>query len=202
MNAHPVDDLELYALGDLEPSERAAIEAHVAECASCRHTVGEAEESLAALADALPRYRLPQPRRAQRYGALAAAFVAGLILAGGSLVGYDRLHPQPLGDDVRAQVAMTHAHFLHVSLEPVSAGAPAAKVVYARDRRWLYALADDSRRPYDLVEIDARGTKHDLGRLAAHDGSSSLFVSLTAPAGRDEVDLVAGDQVVARGTLR
>ncbi|MBV8355632.1 MAG: zf-HC2 domain-containing protein, partial [Candidatus Eremiobacteraeota bacterium] len=58
MSVHPTDDLELYALGDLEASERSTIEAHLAQCATCRRAVGEAEETLAALADALPRYRM------------------------------------------------------------------------------------------------------------------------------------------------
>jgi len=39
MSAHEqfVDDLTLYALGLLEGSERAALQAHLAQCAACRH---------------------------------------------------------------------------------------------------------------------------------------------------------------------
>ena len=46
---HVDENAELYALGTLSDTDRAAVDAHVATCASCAQRVGEAEETVAAL---------------------------------------------------------------------------------------------------------------------------------------------------------
>ena len=48
---HPVDDLALYALDALEGDEADAVEAHLAECASCQRELATHEEALAALVE-------------------------------------------------------------------------------------------------------------------------------------------------------
>ncbi|MBV8074668.1 MAG: zf-HC2 domain-containing protein [Candidatus Eremiobacteraeota bacterium] len=204
MSAHLGDDLELYALGDLSSGERAKVEAHVADCAECARALGEAEQSLAELSGLLPSYRAPRrPQQRGRWsrltgGALAAAFVVGMIVAGGT-VGYLDHTAVVANDDARARVAMLHSHFAHVPLEPVAAGAPRAKIVYPPDRSWLYAIVDDGRPGYRLIARDG-ATARDLGTLAAHDETSSLFV--TGPGDVHVVELVLDGRVVARGMLR
>lgn len=197
---HPGDDLQLYALGDLAPEERNAVEAHLADCAECSRIVGEAEKTLADLTGLLPPFRAPRRARftpAFWRGAVAAAFIAGLILAGSTL---GLLHQaQNRNDDVRAQLAMTHAHFGHVQLTPLAEGAPAAKVIFARDRSWLYAIVDDGRAAFQLVGVDAAG-RHVLGTLAGHGSTSSLFVDKLPEV--SQVELVSGDRAIARGMLK
>lgn len=205
MSTHLGDELELYALGDLSPEERANVEEHLATCEECVRALATAEETLAQMTSLLPAYRAPR-RSALRdlwmmpaaRMAIAAAFVVGLLVAAGTLP-FISLRPGTTGQDARAQIAMTRAHFEHVQLEPLVAGAPAIKVIYARDRSWMYAIADDGRPGYHLHLSEGSGASHDLGELVTHDGSSSLFVE-HPPAG-NELQLVSNDRILARGML-
>ena len=206
MSTHLGDEIELYALGDLLPEERAAVEAHLATCMDCTRAVGEAEQTLAEFAELLPAYRAPRATRAHTSapwrGAIAAAFIAGLLVAGAALAFINRT---TVGDttigqqDVRAQIAMVNSHFNHTTLAPVSAGAPAAKVIFARDKAWLYAIVNDGDPGYHLLAV-AGNTRRDLGALTAHGATASVFVE--HPPLLSEVELVHGDRVVARGMLR
>lgn len=49
---HPLDDLAVYAVDALEPNERAAVEAHLAGCASCRAELAGHLDTLARLTEA------------------------------------------------------------------------------------------------------------------------------------------------------
>jgi anti-sigma-K factor RskA len=51
---HPMDDLAVYAVDALEPNERAAVEAHLAGCASCRAELAGHLDTLARLTEAFP----------------------------------------------------------------------------------------------------------------------------------------------------
>jgi anti-sigma-K factor RskA len=57
MNGHPTrpEDFDLYALGALEDTEKAAIESHIAACAECAKELSEAQGRIALLAFAAPR---------------------------------------------------------------------------------------------------------------------------------------------------
>jgi len=205
MSTHLGDELELYALGDLSPEERANVESHLATCDECLQALGVTEEALARMTSLLPSYRAPR-RSALRNlwtmpvarTAIAAAFVIGLLVAAGTLP-FLSVRPGTSDQDARAQIAMTHAHFEHIELAPLVAGAPAVKVIYARDRSWMYAIADDGRPGYHLFIVGESRRPQDLGELAAHDGSASLFVE-HPPAG-NELQLVSNDRVLARGML-
>ncbi|MGH7661701.1 MAG: zf-HC2 domain-containing protein [Vulcanimicrobiaceae bacterium] len=201
MNEHYSEELELYALGDLDEQDRAAIEAHALTCAECARRLGEAEETLASMSSLLPAYRAPQRRpstwKPTARIAVAAAFVAGLLVAAFTLAFVNV--GSGSNDDVRAQIAMTHAHFQHVQLAPVAAGAPAAKVIYAQDRSWLYVIVDDGRSGYRLLSAGPSGA-HELAALVAHGGSSSVFIE--HPPDSSTLELALGSSVVARGTLR
>ncbi len=52
--SHAGDAAELHALGLLDPEERAMLERHIVGCPECLRRVGQAEESVAHMASALP----------------------------------------------------------------------------------------------------------------------------------------------------
>lgn len=97
-----------YVLGALEPAERASVESHLQDCASCRDEVAglaglpgllgrvsEAEVVAAAavtdqrLLDRLLARAAVEARRRRRRGILAAAAAAVLLGTGGTAVGLD-----------------------------------------------------------------------------------------------------------------
>ncbi len=199
---HLGDLAELYVLGELDPSERAAVEAHIAGCMPCLRRVGEAEETLlalerGALAEPTPelldrRMRFGVPPR--RYAAYALAAAAGLVLGILTMLpGYFRPHaPQA------ALVAMIHSHFNHAQFAAVgSAHAPPAKVICARDRSWLFIVADGSER-YAVYAIEGT-TATRLGELQPQGATSSLYVA-HAPAA-SAVELRDGATIVERAAL-
>ncbi|MGA3037826.1 MAG: zf-HC2 domain-containing protein [Vulcanimicrobiaceae bacterium] len=205
MSTHLGDELELYALGDLSPEERAEVEQHLATCDECIHALAAAEETLAQMTSLLPAYRAPRRTTLRNMWtmpaariAIAAAFVVGLLVAVGTLP-FLTIKPGISSQDARAQIAMTHSHFEHVQLTPLIAGAPAVKVIYARDRAWMYAIADDGRPGYHLYLAAGSSPPQDLGELVAHDGSASLFVE-HPPAG-NVLLLVTNGRSLARGML-
>ena len=67
---------ELYALGALEPSEGAAVEAHVAGCASCARALAVARASIAMLEDATTTRLEPPERLASRIARSARTAVS------------------------------------------------------------------------------------------------------------------------------
>ncbi len=205
MSTHLGDELELYALGDLSPEERASVEQHLATCDECIRALAAAEETLAQMTSLLPAYRAPRRTALRNLWtmpaarmAIAAAFVVGLLVAAGTLP-FLGVKSGTSGQDARAQIAMTHAHFEHVQLAPLVTGAPSVKVIYARDRAWIYAIADDGRPGYHLYLAAGSSPPHDLGELVAHEGSASLFVE-HPPAG-NVLLLVSNDRTLARGML-
>ncbi|MBV8424399.1 MAG: zf-HC2 domain-containing protein [Candidatus Eremiobacteraeota bacterium] len=205
MSAHLGDELELYALGDLSAEERAAVEQHLESCDTCVRALGEAEEALAQMTSLLPAYRAPKRTQLRNFWAIpaarmaiAASFVVGLLVAAGTLP-FLNARPTANSDDVRAQVAMTHAHFVHTELRALAPNAPAVKVIYARDRAWAYVIADNGLTGYHLLETAPGGSPADLGTLVAHGESASLFIDHPLPSG--ELDLVRNGQTLARGML-
>ncbi|HEY1728945.1 MAG TPA: zf-HC2 domain-containing protein [Candidatus Baltobacteraceae bacterium] len=205
MSTHLGDELELYALGDLSPEERANVEQHLATCDECIRALANAEETLAQMTSLLPAYGAPRRTTLGNFWmmpaarmAIAAAFVVGLLVAAGTIP-FLTVKPGTSSQDARAQVAMTHAHFEHIQLASLVTGAPAVKVIYARDRSWMYAIADDGRPGYHLYIAAGSSPPRDLGELVAHDGSASLFVE-RPPAG-NELLLVSNDRTLARGML-
>jgi hypothetical protein len=200
MSTHLGDELELYALGDLSADERAEVERHLETCDECTRALGATEEALARMSSLLPAYQAPKRTVLRNFWshpaarmAIAASFVVGLLVAAGTLP-FLTVRPSNDAQDIRAQIAMTHSHFEHVQLTGVVAGAPAVKVIFARDKSWLYAIVDDGRPGYHLFV-----GKNDLGELVAHDGSASLFVE--HPPSGNPLALVANDRTLARGML-
>ncbi|HTV75096.1 MAG TPA: hypothetical protein VME66_15500 [Candidatus Acidoferrales bacterium] len=207
MTDHLDDDLELYALGMLEPHEREVVDAHVAACKPCLARLIQAEEIGAALAGALPRYepspelsaRLMGRRRKPRVQAVwwmgvAAAF---LLLVGQSWRSYQ------FGTALRSQDAilatLVHSHFDHVNLT-IAQPAPGfgAKAIYARDGSWMYLIVDHAPLSLHVVVQSAAG-RQDLGAITPTNGVATLFVR---PAQRiTGIELLAGGAPAASAKL-
>jgi hypothetical protein len=56
---HVTDELELYALGALAPSDRARVAAHLSECPACREQARAIEEVVEALPETVPAREAP-----------------------------------------------------------------------------------------------------------------------------------------------
>jgi hypothetical protein len=74
--AHLRDLAELAALGALEPSEQAQVEAHVVACAACAQLLGDAQSRVAALEDAFTPQMEPPANLGARLRASAARSTA------------------------------------------------------------------------------------------------------------------------------
>jgi hypothetical protein len=215
---------ELYALGVLEPQERAQVEAHVADCADCARALGAAEATVAALDDAfVPQCEPPErldariaaaaqavvplaARRSVRRAALPApsfyATAAALLLAAGigsgALVEYSADTRQAAHDSAVLATIAT-AHFNHITLTARESSAPVSKVLYARDGAWFYLVVDSATCDCRAVVRSAAGER-DLGKLEVRGSTATLFVrDVPRPTSLELVD--ASGRVISGATL-
>jgi len=152
---HLDEEVELYALGDLDEGERRRVEQHAAACPACARRLAESCETVFELAGLLPdagEIRVPARRVRGIWSGLAVvATAAAIALAAVTALLLARLDTQ------RAELAMLQApvaamargHFAHVPLQPSDGATPRGKVIYAIDRSWSYVLVD-ARGPYAL----------------------------------------------------
>ncbi len=197
MSAHIDDDAELYALGALEASERETVDAHLATCDACTQRVADAERTVGALGSfAWGSTVAPSPRsdaRASvRWSVVAAVLAACFALA----LGFGLRERSSLAtietSDAAIVATLATSHFAHTPFVANVAGAPVAKVLYARDGSWLYVVVD-AGGAWKLFGI-AHGKPIDFGPLASRGGSSILYV---APRVRTEsLTLVTPDGTV------
>ena len=197
--AHLDDLAELYALGALPEIERAAADAHIAQCPQCARRVGEAEEAVAALVTPEPVSpqldrrvraafaRAPLPR--YLYGAVAAALILGLLP---SVAFWQR---SQVADTAQQQAlsAMVHSHFLHAPFQKLAPDAPAAKVIYARTGEWLYVIATTGKN----LTVSANGRA--LGSLSGNGTERMLFVA--HPPAVKTIELWDGTRAIARAAM-
>ena len=188
MSAHLDDEAELYPLGLLDDEERSRVELHVASCDVCARRVQQAEAAALSLAsqlsDAAPSERLKHrisgiaygtrrpPAFEQRFALAAAAVVALCILALGWQTLSLRSH---VSEQSTIMAAIVHSHFNHVAMTPLSAQPVSAKILYARDRSWIYIVAD---KPGGALVASAQtpAGERDLGDLSSAGDSAWLFV--------------------------
>ena len=145
---HLDENAELYALGELDPAERVAIEAHLATCTACVERVAEAESVVAAMAAALPAHETRRARRPASPLWLAAAAVIAIgfgILAWAEVM----LRYQSASTAIALQTLVNN-HFLHVQMTSTSATAPDEGALWAR---WLVGVRNRRR----AAEPVARG---------------------------------------------
>jgi anti-sigma factor RsiW len=195
-DTHIGENAELYALGELNELERMRVERHAGSCADCSARLGEAEATLLRLIesgkmpDSLALDR--RTRYAQRANApawiagVAAAFLLGLLPWGITSLReratIDSAHQAQL-----AMHAMLAGHFLHAPFAARAPGAPAAKVVYAREGGWLYVIAAPGSDPLSVVVI-AGGKRATVASLPAATVVRSVFINQPTPV--EAVELV------------
>ena len=196
-----IDDLaDFYALGSLSPAERMAVEQHVVTCQPCLRKLGEAEEMLLNLeqqyaAPAAPRLlELNLDRRAPSrwWWVVAAAFALGLLPSTFAWMGRGGA-----SDSNLAMIALLHSHFNHSQFAGATT-APSAKVMYARDRSWIYVVVEGNKR-YDVYAVSG-STATKLGAISPQGATSNLFVK--NPGVLDGVELRDGTTVVERAQVR
>ncbi len=200
---HLDEAAELYALGALQDAERAAADAHLAECDMCARRVGEAEATVAAL-DATEMQvpsRLDRRMRASLrtpasvrffYPLVAAALILGLLP---SAAFWQRDRDLRAADAARgpALAALVNSHFLHAQFVKLAPDAPSAKVIFARSGAWFYVIALTNR----TLSVAADGRR--LGELTGSGGERTLFVA--HPPKTQPLFLVDGSRTVARAAV-
>ncbi|HEY0797954.1 MAG TPA: zf-HC2 domain-containing protein, partial [Candidatus Baltobacteraceae bacterium] len=205
MMDHPQDDLELYALGMLEPSEHKAIDEHVAACPACLQRLVEAEAVGASLADALVRHApsrtlasriavsahsidtSSRPPRGIRAGWWMATAAALALFVGAGWQNH-RLTTAMHSQDV-ILATLVHSHFEHVNLttsDPSSAFG--AKALYARDGSWMYLILDHAPPSLHVLATEDASV-HDLGEPARSGDVATLFVRPSARITNLDLDL-------------
>lgn len=198
-----IDDVaELYALGELMPAERAAVDAHASKCPTCLRKLGEAEETILALErehvavapSGFIASGLQLERRAPSrwWLVVAAAFALGLLPSVPSL-----LQRGAQSQNNLAAIAMLHSHFNHAQFSGADA-APAAKVLYARDKSWIFVMVEGSER-YDVYAVNGTVATR-IGQVAPQGSTSNLY--LTNPGVLDRIELRDGSTLVESAKVR
>lgn len=170
VNEHIGEAAELYAAGQLDAAEIAAIEAHAAGCEACLRRLGEAEETVLALervnTPLAPRAAtnvLQFPRREISSWWLVPAMAAALLVG--------MLWPRAQPQHNVAMLAMVNGHFSHAQFAGTG---PKAKVLYARDRSWYYVIVAGPER-YDVYGVTG-ADRISLGTTTPAGSTSELFV--------------------------
>jgi hypothetical protein len=195
---HLGEDAELYALGLLPLDDRPRIEAHLAGCDLCRKRVIDAEQAAWRMsatldASAQPRRRRRRPLPVAWAAGIAAVFALGFGVQSVRLEQADAAVSQTGA----ALAVVASSHFDHVTMTPIR-GTLVAKVLYAKDRTWVYCIVDDPRTRY-VVRLTSGGTARDRAQTGPTGSVSQAFVSGTSPI--DDVALVANGAVVASAHL-
>lgn len=219
---HVAEMAELYALGALTPEERAEIDAHIVGCAECERALGQAEEMVARMDDlTIPLVTppaslgeriaasagtrvLPLARRRRVFPSVSTAWLAtaasiAFVLGIGGGISYERASSGD-GADNLALATLATSHFLHANFTPRDAGAPPAKVIYARDGSWLYVIVDAGQCGC-RVEAVRSGSHVEFGSPRSHGATETLWVP---KAGRPTaLALVSdGDRTIADVPLK
>jgi hypothetical protein len=206
VNRH-IDELaELYALGTLDEEQRALVDAHAIECASCAMRLGEAESTIAIMERSAPvpaslDRRMSGMFARRRPFALpallaAAALIVALLVSARSWQ-FQRATQAFDTDRQQAVVAMVLGHFAHAPFQALTADAPKAKLIYAKNGAWVFAVAQTSR-PLSLHASTAHGEVA-LGTLHVAGNAAELFVPQAPSAAM--YSLYDGNREIGRVTL-
>lgn len=194
---YTLERCDAYALGMLSFEDRTLVEEHLRFCASCSRAIGESERVVCAMIEmTTPPYKAPgrlqerieqiadppikttalrQRRISFSWGALAAAVALSLGVSTANLW-HENLALRSIdlrNDTVLATISTSH--FKHVSLISRVSDLPAAKVLYAPDRSWLYLVVDAAHCDCHLVAQYGEEVR-DLGSPQTNDRTSTLFI--------------------------
>lgn len=210
MTHEQIADLaELYALGTLDESERAAVDEHLRGCATCTQRLGEAEGDVALIASMEPRRTAPRELQARVdralqnrrqpwmpamaiAAAMAIAFLPSLYLWSRT----DALHRAMLAQTAAAQRLAGAPH--RMARFRTMPGMPPAEVAYAPDGSWYLVLVHGTSKRLSVAWMHD-GTKTMLGDVMPSEHLASLY--LPKSHRMDRIALMDGDRIVADVTL-
>jgi hypothetical protein len=212
-NDHPYDDIDAFALGDLDLARQRAVLDHADACTTCAVLVADAMTGMSALAQLeepseltrrvpaiadvsrLSVRQMPTRRFAPSVWFAAAAAAACLAL----LLWNVQLRQEAIGVPAPPPIAaLVHSHFIHHPLTgPAAAGN--AKVIQAVDGHWVYVVADGltPRSRYALWEKRGGDTVK-VGEFSTDAGGLVAQYFEQAPAKIDGYSLTAADQTPAQ----
>lgn len=209
---HVADLAESYALGALSPAESAQVLEHARECPECGDRVRAAEEAVTAMIEASDLREPPAVLRRWIAGStasspaslprvwsgLAAALLLLWIVPAGWFYLRDRRAAAALGEQSAAIHALVGSHFLHAEFVAGAPGAPAAKLIYARNGEWIYVVVD---APADDLQIGTASgnTIRILGRPTDVNGSSEFYARTRERM--NGVLILRGGRVIARASM-
>lgn len=209
-----IDELaELYAIGSLEEIERLRVERHVTICVPCATRLQEAEETVAAVAEAQPQHAPPErlqlrlrrsvapPARARAWMQWPAAVAAVLILAFiPTWVAVDRTRNAAVAmrQDERALAKIASAPFHRAMFMSPKKEPMGAKVLYGMRGDWYYVVVQHPKPDMQVAYVHD-GKMEMLGRVAMHGESGTLYLPVSHRM--DELALLQGDKVVAQARL-
>ena len=183
---HFDEELELYALGMLEPPERDRVDEHARTCDACAERLGRAESAVAALAGGSQR------RAVRRLPAWPAAIAAAFALTSAVLFGQNLALRGAVNSDGHVLDALVLSHFVHVPFTATTEMPVAAKVIYEQHGHWYQIIAE---RPADwqVAVTGADGSvRHIAGRPETRGTASYLSVSGVGPVRTIELEDAAG----------
>ncbi len=178
---HFDEELELYALGMLEPPEQARVDEHVRTCDACAERLGRAEAAVTALVAGA------QQRRVRRLPSWPIAVAAAFALTSAVLFGQNVALRGALASDGHMLDAIVLSHFVHVPFSAVTAEPVVAKVIYEQHGHWYQIVAE---RPADwsVTVTRADGTVQPIAAKPEARGSASTL-SLAALGPLRAIDL-------------
>lgn len=207
---HLGEAADLYAIGALDDSERAAIERHVEGCEECARLLGAAEDRVAALAEADVRHVPPaqlerrivslvyrQPARPLGFiPAIAAALVIGLLPSAYFWQQNQAMHATMVADAEAMNRVASMPH-RSAAFSKMSDGS-AARVMYAPDGSWYVIFVRGASRALSVAWMHD-GERTMLGTATPHGPVAMLY--LPKSHRMDQLALMDGEQVVAEAQL-
>jgi len=195
MTQHPYDEIEAFALGDLDEVSARRVLEHADACPSCAVLLAQSLGGVAALArgDGERPIAAPASKFLARTGSAGvrkrlgpAALVTGMAAALAALLVWN-VNLRSAQPEVPID-ALVHSHFLHHSL---SGGPGSAKVLLANDGSWFYIVGDGlpARAHYQVTEIRAGRSVKAGSMNARSDGRVTVFWP-QAPGPIDGVKIV------------
>ncbi|HLX25523.1 MAG TPA: zf-HC2 domain-containing protein [Candidatus Cybelea sp.] len=209
MHEQVADLAELYALGALGDSDRAAVDEHVRRCATCAQLLAGAERDVALIASMEPQHAAPRelearvertlqnrPQAWPYAAAIAAAVAIGLLPSLYILSQTNALHRSMLAQAAATERLAGAPHRMaHFRTTP---GMPPAEIVYAPDGSWYLVLVHGAAKTLSVAWMHD-GTRTMLGDAVPQGHLASLY--LPKSHRMDRIALMDGDRVVAEATL-
>ena len=173
MTEHPYDDLQAFALGDLDGPAGEVVLLHADACPTCAAVLADSMRGVAALAGV----------EGTREGAASVSSIsrrkrvpwfAGLASAAVVLLGVWNIELHATAPNVPVD-AIVHSHFTH---HPLTGKEGSAKLIQSLDGSWIYLVAD-GLRPLNAYELTVNGAP--VGAIRA-DFAGRVTAYWTRPA--------------------